>query len=174
MTQSSWHIKLTITLFRKNLLIFKMRVMMAPLDKERVKWDNTCIVFRTVPGPEHTFHPCYLLSTPPDWWHLSGVLSITRQWASWGGESDQVSLGSSTSVHCSNEQIIVLSKGAFHYKGHCQLSQKVKHKIIRWLYNYLSFRGGSDSKASVCNAGDPASIPGSGRSPGEGNSSPLQ
>ena len=29
-------------------------------------------------------------------------------------------------------------------------------------------------KASVCNAGDPGSIPGLGRSPGEGNGSPLQ
>ena len=29
--------------------------------------------------------------------------------------------------------------------------------------------GGSDGKASACNAGDPDSIPGSGRSPGEGN-----
>ena len=33
---------------------------------------------------------------------------------------------------------------------------------------------GSDSKASVYNAGDPDSIPGSGRSPGEGNGNPLQ
>ena len=31
------------------------------------------------------------------------------------------------------------------------------------------FPGGSDSKASACNAGDPGSIPQSGRSPGEGN-----
>ena len=30
--------------------------------------------------------------------------------------------------------------------------------------------GGSDSKESVCNAEDPGLIPGSGRSPGEGNS----
>ena len=37
-----------------------------------------------------------------------------------------------------------------------------------------AFPGGSDSKASAYNAGDPASIPGSGRSPGEGNGSPLQ
>ena len=36
------------------------------------------------------------------------------------------------------------------------------------------FPGGSDGKASVCNAGDPGSIPGLGRSPGEGNGSPLQ
>ena len=32
----------------------------------------------------------------------------------------------------------------------------------------------SGGKESVCNAGDPASIPGSERSPGEGNSNPLQ
>ena len=32
----------------------------------------------------------------------------------------------------------------------------------------------SDSKASACSAGDPGSIPGSGRSPGEGTSTPLQ
>ena len=29
-------------------------------------------------------------------------------------------------------------------------------------------------KESACNAGDASSIPGSGRSPGEGNSNPLQ
>ena len=34
--------------------------------------------------------------------------------------------------------------------------------------------GGSDSRESACNAGDPGSIPGSGRSPGEGHSNPLQ
>ena len=33
---------------------------------------------------------------------------------------------------------------------------------------------GSDDKASACNAGDPGSIPGLGRSPGEGNGNPLQ
>ena len=36
------------------------------------------------------------------------------------------------------------------------------------------FPGGSDGKASACNVGDPSSIPGSGRSPGEGNGNPLQ
>ena len=34
--------------------------------------------------------------------------------------------------------------------------------------------GGSDGKESVCNAGDLGSIPGLGRSPGEGNGYPLQ
>ena len=36
------------------------------------------------------------------------------------------------------------------------------------------FPGGSGSKASAYNAGDSGSIPGLGRSPGEGNSNPLQ
>ena len=37
-----------------------------------------------------------------------------------------------------------------------------------------SFPGSSDGEASAYNAGDPGSIPGSGRSPGEGNGNPLQ
>ena len=36
------------------------------------------------------------------------------------------------------------------------------------------FPGGSEVKASACNAGDLGSIPGLGRSPGEGNGNPLQ
>ena len=36
------------------------------------------------------------------------------------------------------------------------------------------FDWGLDGKASAYNAGDPGSIPGSGRSPGEGNGNPLQ
>ena len=37
-----------------------------------------------------------------------------------------------------------------------------------------NFTGGSGSKESACNAGDLGSIPGLGRSPGEGNGYPLQ
>ena len=36
------------------------------------------------------------------------------------------------------------------------------------------FPGGSEVKASACNAGDLGSVPGLGRSPGEGNGNPLQ
>ena len=36
------------------------------------------------------------------------------------------------------------------------------------------FPGGSDGKVSAYNVGDSGSIPGSGRSPGEGNGNPLQ
>ena len=41
-------------------------------------------------------------------------------------------------------------------------------------YDVKDFPGGSDSKASAYNAVDLGSIPGSGRSPGEGNGNPLQ
>ena len=39
-------------------------------------------------------------------------------------------------------------------------------------FSPIDFLGGLDSKESACNAGDPGSIPGSGRSPGEGNGLP--
>ena len=38
----------------------------------------------------------------------------------------------------------------------------------------IIFSDGSDGKVSAYNAGDPGSIPGSGRSPGEGNGNPLR
>ena len=38
----------------------------------------------------------------------------------------------------------------------------------------MGFPGGLEGKASTCNAGDPGSIPESGRSPGEGKGNPLQ
>ena len=38
----------------------------------------------------------------------------------------------------------------------------------------LGFPGSSDGKASAYNAGDLSSIPGLGRSPGEGNGNPFQ
>ena len=39
---------------------------------------------------------------------------------------------------------------------------------------YRGFPGGSEVKASASNMGDLGFIPGSGRSPGEGNGNPLQ
>ena len=57
---------------------------------------------------------------------------------------------------------------------------KLGLKIYVWNFLYVSgrvttyFPGGSDGKESAYNAGDPGSILGSGRSPGEGNGTPLQ
>ena len=39
-------------------------------------------------------------------------------------------------------------------------------------FHLMGFPGGSVSKESVCNAGDPGSLPGLGKSPGEGNGNP--
>ena len=41
-------------------------------------------------------------------------------------------------------------------------------------FDFSGFPGGSEGKVSACSAGDPGSIPGSGRSLGEGNGNPLQ
>ena len=54
---------------------------------------------------------------------------------------------------------------------------------MKWFSNFekfflislnTNFSGDSDGKASAYNAGDPGSIPGSGRSPGEEDGNPLQ
>ena len=50
---------------------------------------------------------------------------------------------------------------------------KKSQNCVRSKHN-RGFPGGSEVKVSACNAGDPGSIPGLGRSPGEGNSNPLQ
>jgi hypothetical protein len=55
------------------------------------------------------------------------------------------------------QQIGCLMKVSFHFKNGLHLVSD-----------------GLDGKASVYNAGDPGSIPGLGRSPGEGNGNPLQ
>ena len=47
-------------------------------------------------------------------------------------------------------------------------------KILKDLMIYMGFPCGSAGKESTCNAGDIGSIPGLGRSPGEGKSYPLQ
>ena len=46
--------------------------------------------------------------------------------------------------------------------------------IFKGLQTCSGFPGGSDRKASAYSVGDPGSIPRPGRSPGEGNSNPLQ
>ena len=61
-----------------------------------------------------------------------------------------------------------------------EIKQLVQGLIAGWpcvnlnsaLFNV--FAGGSAIKVSAWNAGDPGLIPGSGRSPGEGNGNPLQ
>ena len=58
--------------------------------------------------------------------------------------------------------------------GHGAMGRDINSIYYRPALVRCDFPGGSDGKASACNAGYPGSIPGSGRSPGEGNGSPLQ
>ena len=73
----------------------------------------------------------------------------------------------------------------FYLKGVYNIEVKILFKgsvQYRYLYiifiitvpSIMSFPGWLDSKASAYNAGDPGLIPGSGRSPREGNGNPLQ
>ena len=50
----------------------------------------------------------------------------------------------------------------------------MQKQIVGHPYDKIQFPGGSDGKASVYNVGDLGSIPGLGRSPGEGNGNPFQ
>ena len=84
---------------------------------------------------------------------------------------------------CSHEikRLLLLER-----KAMTNLDSILKSRDITWLTEVhlikamvfpvvvMGFPGGSDGKESSCNAGDPGSIPGSGRSPGEGNGNPLQ
>ena len=57
------------------------------------------------------------------------------------------------------------------------LRQVLSHPPLKEGYMVISpsgFPGSSAGKQSACNAGDPGSIPGSGRSAGEGIGCPLQ
>ena len=49
-----------------------------------------------------------------------------------------------------------------------------KNGRFRKLLSHSNFPGGSEGKVSAYNAGDLGSIPGLGRSPGEGNGDSLQ
>ena len=52
-------------------------------------------------------------------------------------------------------------------------TQQKLTRLIKDLSNDKDFHSGSDGEESGCNAGDLCSVPGWGRSPGEGNGNPL-
>ena len=63
-----------------------------------------------------------------------------------------------------------------YYSGYIGICIYQTHQnVLFWLLTlFRYFPGGSDGEASAYNAGSLGSIPGSGRSPGEGNGNPLQ
>ena len=50
----------------------------------------------------------------------------------------------------------------------------LQYSINKLYIGDMGFLGGSDGKASACNAGDLGSIPGLERSAGDGNDNPIQ
>ena len=68
-----------------------------------------------------------------------------------------------------NQTGVSCSAGRFFLSA--ELLRKPK---VRYTCMYMVFSPSSVSKESSCNVGDMGSIPGSGRSPGEGNGYPLQ
>ena len=73
---------------------------------------------------------------------------------------------------CPSTYALTVAIRLYDAKGLPKISAAIKRKFRYMLHQGLP--GGSNSKASVYNVGDLGSIPGSGRSPGEGNGSPLQ
>ena len=53
-------------------------------------------------------------------------------------------------------------------------SKEVQPWLQRTGLTEQGFPGGSEGKETACNAGDPGSIPGSEKSPGEGNGYPFR
>ena len=56
---------------------------------------------------------------------------------------------------------LYLDDSQYNFKNYCVY-------IYIYIYIYIYFPGGVDSKESACNAGDPGSVSGLGRSPGDG------
>ena len=50
----------------------------------------------------------------------------------------------------------------------------IREPLSPWSFTTRAFPGGSVGKEPVCNVGDPGSVPGSRRSPGEGKGYPPQ
>ena len=76
---------------------------------------------------------------------------------------DQHHTENQTATVCFNSKLSWKNSLTTRYRDHLQTSSPSK-----------GFPGSSVGKESACNAGDPSSIPGSGRSPGEGIGYPLQ
>ena len=103
-----------------------------------------------------------------------------------GSSVDGDSPGKNTGVGChALLQGIFLTQGLNPGLPHCRqilycLSHQGSHRVSMWptnstsRYNSRKMNLGSVGKESACNAGDLGSIPGLGRSPGEGNSYLLQ
>ena len=70
--------------------------------------------------------------------------------------------------------VYLYAYNTIHSNIHIYMCIYITYKSIETERKFNEFYDGSEGKESACKAGDPDSIPGSGRSPGEGNGNPLQ
>ena len=136
----------------------------------RIRWpEYRSFSFSISPSNEYS----ELISFTIDWLDLLAV---------------QGTLKSLLQHHSSNASILRYSAFFMVQLSHLHMTSGKTIGLTRWifvskimslLFNMLSrlvmgFPGDSEVKSSASNAGDPASILGSRRSPGEGNGNPLQ
>ena len=105
------------------------------------------------------------MGTPPLFWKhcLQGIESESFTW-DWGCDIKQ----------CLREEPTVVGKIEADRVLGTRKPTRQAFAMVQAGCSLEIFPGGSDSKESACSAGDSGSIPGSGRSPAEGNGNPLQ
>ena len=112
-----------------------------------------------------TLHPCNLLIL------FLGVFNLLLPFTYFESENHSVMSDSSRphGVHSPwNSPGQNTGAGSLSLLQRSFLTQELNRGLLH------CFPGGSDGKTSSCNAGDPGSIPGLERSPGERNGNPLQ
>ena len=144
-------------------------------------------IFPSITGLSN--EPVLLIRWPNDWSfsfstspsdEYSGLISFRMNWLD--PLAVQGTLKSLLQHHSSKASILWHSAFLILQLSHLYMTTGKIIALTRWTLLFLicclawswGFPGGSDSKESSCNAGDPGSIPGLGRSPGEGNGNPLQ
>ena len=95
---------------------------------------------------------------PGEWWHSVCIFTFTPNNIAFSIRSFQ----------------IILRHGRFSVTKPKPFLELIWIKWYLWNFIWLGFPGGSESKESACSTGDGSLIPGSGRSPEEGNGYPLQ
>ena len=107
---------------------------------------------------------------------LSLPTRLKEDTSSWDGRNmraDQQGLGRAATATLGHRKAVTRGALAFQCFRH-SASQRVSKASQLYQLSFKGFPHSSVDKQSACNAGDPGSIPGWARSPGEGNGNPLQ
>ena len=145
---------------------------------ERILWEILVVYFQMILA-YNLMYVCMYIRLP--WW-LSGQESVctaadARDMGSTPGSERSPGGGNGNLLHILAWRIPWTEEpGGLQFMGSLKVRDDLATKQQQCIYVYIcvGFSGGSEVKASACNAGDPGSIPGSGRSPGKGNGNPLQ